>query len=150
VGERLRPGRKREGRVIRILQRANETTVGTLQRPKQFFIVIPDDPRLGHDIYVHPDWSKLPRPPQIGDKVVVKLTPWESRHVSPEGDIVEVLGPASEPEVAILSIIRKHHLPMEFPDAVLKEVDRVPETIHEHELERREDCRDTMIVTIDP
>ena len=150
VGERVRPGKKREGRVIRILQRANETTVGTLQRSKQFFHILPDDPRLGRDILIQPDWSKLPRPPQIGDKVVVKLAPWESRHVSPEGEIVEVLGPASEPEVAILSIIRKHHLPTEFPDGVLREVDRVPETIDEHEIARRVDCRATMICTIDP
>ena len=150
VGERVRPGKKREGRVIRILQRANETTVGTLQRSKQFFHIIPDDPRIGRDILVQPDWSRLPRPPQIGDKVVVKMAPWESRHVSPEGEIVEVLGPASEPEVAILSIIRKHHLPTAFPDAVLGEVDRVPETIDEHEIARRVDCRATMICTIDP
>ncbi len=150
VGQRLRPGRKREGRVIRILKRANETTVGTLQRSNNFFHIVPDDPRLGRDILVHPDWSKLPRPPQIGDKVVVKLSPWESRGVSPEGAVVEVLGPASEPEVAILSIIRKHGLATDFPAAVLEEVERVSETIDGQEIARRVDCRATMICTIDP
>src|SRR3989442_4517969 len=42
-----------EGRVIRILARANETIVGTLQQTRNFFYVVPDDPRLVHNLYVH-------------------------------------------------------------------------------------------------
>ena len=48
-------GQRREGRVIRILKRANETVVGTLQKSKQFFYVVADDPRFIHNIYVHPE-----------------------------------------------------------------------------------------------
>ena len=57
-----RRGRVRgpEGRVIRILQRATDTIVGTLQKTKKFFYVIPDDPRFGHDVYVRPGEAKLP------------------------------------------------------------------------------------------
>ena len=62
----------------------------------------------------------------VGDKVVVRLEVWESRHVNPEGEIIEVLGSASAPGVDMLSIIRKYHLPTEFPRDVLKQADRFP------------------------
>ncbi|HWB58016.1 MAG TPA: ribonuclease R [Chthoniobacteraceae bacterium] len=149
-GREQRSTDKLEGRVIKILERAHDTIVGTMQKTKKFFYVIPDDPRFGHDVYVHPGEVKLPRPPSVGDKVVVKLDEWESRHVNPEGEIIEVLGPASAPGVDMLSIIRKHSLPVEFPDAVQREAERISESIHESELARREDLRHQMIVTIDP
>ena len=136
---------KLEGRVIRILERANETLVGTLQKPKYFFIVIPDDPRIVNDIYVNPHPKA-----RIGDKVVVKLQPWETRHVNPEGDIIEVLGASDAPGVDMLAIIRKHRLPQTFPTDVLHEVERLPENPTEEEMRGRLDLRGEFIVTIDP
>ncbi len=145
-----RSGPRVEARVIRILRRAHETIVGTLQRSNKFFYVIPDSPRMVHNVYVHPGAVALPRQAEVGDKVVVKLDPWESRHVNPEGEITEVLGAATDPGVDMLSILRKYHLPEEFPAAVMKEAERISETIEEAEIGRREDLRGQMIVTIDP
>jgi ribonuclease R len=149
---RARGGRDRaEGRVIRILERAHDTIVGTLEQSKNFFYVVPDDPRIVHNVYVQvPPQPPLPRIPNRGDKVVVKLERWESRHVNPEGQIVENLGPSSAPGVDMLSIIRKYHLPTEFPRAVVEEAERIPETVGEQMFEGREDLRDQFIVTIDP
>jgi ribonuclease R len=140
----------REGRVIKILVRANRTIVGTLQRSRNFYYVVPDEPALVHDIYVtvQPGW--MPRTPEVNDKVVVRLDPWEHRHLNPEGDIVEVLGPAKKPGVDILSIIRKNDLPVAFQDAVLKEADQIPLDISERELRAREDLRSAPVFTIDP
>ena len=144
-------GERREGRVIRILKRASETLVGTLQKSnKQFYFVIPDDPRITQNIYVHPGAAPLPQPPAVGDKVVVRLDEWVSRHINPEGEIIEVLGAASAPGVDMLSIIRKHHLPVEFPAAVVEEAHLIPEQVPPAELERREDLRAQLIYTIDP
>ena len=153
--ERLRPrfpapGQRREGRVIRILKRASETLVGTLQRSQKFYYVIPDDPRIGHNIYVHPGAAPLPKPPVVGDKVVVKLDEWTSRHINPEGEIIEVLGAASTPGVDMLSIIRKNHLPTVFPPEVIEEAHKIPEQVPPSELARREDLRAALIYTIDP
>src|SRR5437764_7193098 len=136
-----------EGRVIRILTRANETIVGTLQQTRNFFYVVPDDPRLVHNIYVQPS-SIHGRQPRLSDKVVVRLEAWESRHVNPEGEIIELLGPRSAPGVDILSIIRKYHLPVEFPKAVLDEASALPERVTQ--IDDREDLRRQYIVTIDP
>ncbi len=116
-----------------------------------FYYVVPDDPRFVHDVYVQvPPRSKLPQAPNRGDKVVVRLEAWESRHVNPEGEIIEVLGPASAPGVDMLSIVRKYALPVEFPKNVLEEANRVSERLNASALEGREDLRDKFIVTIDP
>jgi len=155
---------RREGRVIRILERAHDTIVGTLQRSRNFYYVVPDDPRIVHDVYVG-QVSNSPQgesavadlplaafkiAPQVGDKVVVRLEAWESRHVNPEGEIIEVLGPASAPGIDMLSIIRKYHLPTEFPRDVLDQAKGIPETVDARQFEGREDLRGEFIVTIDP
>jgi ribonuclease R len=152
---------RREGRVIRILERAHDTIVGTLQRSRNFYYVVPDDPRFVHDVYVRsnvcshgPAGRRLEtghRPvATVGDKVVVRLDAWESRHVNPEGEIIEVLGPASTPGIDMLSIIRKYHLRAEFPKDVLDQAERIREEIDSRQLEGREDLRNEFIVTIDP
>ncbi|HJW38598.1 MAG TPA: ribonuclease R [Candidatus Udaeobacter sp.] len=157
---------RREGRVIRILERANDTIVGTLQRSRNFYYVVPDDPRFVHDIYVRPvaavsdrrasqNLKEDRRSPRhvvatVGDKVVVRLEAWESRHVNPEGEIIEVLGPATAPGIDMLSIIRKFHLTAEFPKDVLDQAERISEQVDARQLEEREDLRKEFIVTIDP
>src|SRR5437870_447050 len=142
---------RREGRVIRILERAHDTIVGTLQRSRNFYYVVPDDPRFVHDIYVRPERAqRLGTSASVGDKVVVRMEPWESRHVNPEGEITQVLGPASAPGIDMLSIIRKYHLPAEFPKDVLDQAERISENIDARQLEEREDLRNEFIVTIDP
>ena len=142
---------RREGRVIRILERAHDTIVGTLQRSRNFYYVVPDDPRFVHDIYVSPDRDeRVGTSASVGDKVVVRLDAWESRHVNPEGEIVEVIGPASAPGIDMLSIIRKYHLRAEFPKDVLDQAERISERIDARQLEGREDLREEFIVTIDP
>ncbi|HKS03795.1 MAG TPA: hypothetical protein VJR49_00445, partial [Chthoniobacterales bacterium] len=146
---------RREGRVIRILERAHDTVVGTLQRSRNFYYVVPDDPRFVHDIYVRPvgaiqDGQLSQTAATVGDKVVVRLDDWQSRHVNPEGEIIEVLGPASAPGVDVLSIIRKYHLPTEFPSDVLEQAERIPETVDAQQIAGRDDLRNDFIVTIDP
>lgn len=144
----MRESSQREGRVIRILERASETLVGTLQKSKNFFYVVADDPRFVHNVYV-PE----PRPPlaaKPGDKVVVRLEAWTSRHVNPEGSIVEILGESGKPGVDMLAIIRKHRLPEKFPPEVTREARTRSQQSPAEEAEGREDCRKDFILTIDP
>ena len=172
-GRKQRKDAQDEARVIRILERANTSVVGTLKASKNFFYVIPDDPRLQHDISVRfPAGVRAPQiemeergrksrqpaesrealaaGPQLGDKVVVRLDEWESRHVNPEGEVIETLGPADAPGVDMLSIVRKYDLPIEFPEAVVGEAEAIPERIEEAEIARREDLRGGFVITIDP
>jgi ribonuclease R len=139
---RLPAGGKPAGRVIRILERANDTLVGTLQKTGQFHYLVPDDPRFAHNVYTKPAHGA-----QVGDKVVVKLAEWTSRHINPEGTIVERLGKSDAPGVDILAIIRQHKLPTKFAEQTLAEVERIPATIP---VAGRLDLRGQFILTIDP
>ncbi len=94
--------------------------------------------------------TALPQTPAMGDKVVVRLEEWLSPETNPEGQIIEVLGPADAPGVDMLSIIRRNNLPTEFPEAVLAEAERIPETVDPRDAAGREDLRDDLIITIDP
>jgi ribonuclease R len=145
----FRDGDTETGTVVRILERQRMQIVGTLQQSKNFLYVIPDDPRIPHDVYVVPP-RDVGRPANLGDKVVVELREWESRHTNPEGEIIEVLGAPDEEGVDMLSVLRQYELPVHFPKAVLHEAHAIGSVVHEKDLAGRLDCRAHNVVTIDP
>ncbi len=148
---RIRPEQVEQetGSVIRILERRRNQLVGTLEQSREFLYVIPDDPRIPHNIYVPPA-RDVGRPAHIGDKVVVELREWENRHTNPEGEIIEVLGAPDEEGVDMLSVLRQYDLPLHFPKNVLHEARANGATVQPHELHGREDCRAHSVITIDP
>ena len=137
------------GRVVRVLERAREQLVGTLQKGRQLLYVIPDDPRITQDIYVTPP-RDTGRPARVGDKVVVELREWVSRHANPEGEIIEVLGPPDAQGVDMLSVIRQYRLPLHFPKPVLHEAQGFGREVKAADRAGRRDCRSHQVVTIDP
>ena len=137
------------GRVVRVLERARTQLVGTLQRTQQFLCVIPDDPRIPQDIYVPPP-RDVGRPAHVGDKVVVELHEWKTRHMNPEGEIVEVLGPPDAEGVDMLSVIRQYNLTLHFPKPVLQEARAFGQQVASSERVGRIDCRQHQVITIDP
>ncbi len=141
--------REPRGKVIRILERARTEVVGTLQKTPQFLYIIPDDPRIPHDIYVTRERGAKGAPP-VGEKVVVEMTEWPSRHNNPEGRIVEVLGKRDAPGVDMVSVLRQYQLPTGFPSAVRREAAAIPGEVRREDLAGRKDCRWQAVVTIDP
>lgn len=137
------------GAVVRVLERKRRQIVGTLRRGRQFLYVIPDDPRMPQDIYVPPP-RDVGRPAHPGDKVVVELAVWESRHTNPEGEIIEVLGPPDAEGVDMLSVLRQYDLPLHFPREVLEEARQIGTQVSRRDLRGREDCRRHPVITIDP
>lgn len=138
-------------RVMRILERANTTVVGTLQQSRMFFHVVPDDPRISRNILV-PDPARFkgrPRP-RIGDKVVVKLLEWTQPHMNPEGEILEILGKTHTPDAEFKALLHKHNLELGFPDDVMREVKTLSTTVSEQDCVGRLDCRGLFTITIDP
>ncbi len=148
-GLRPQPDGENTGVVIRILERKRTQIVGTLQRSPQFLYVIPDDPRIPHDIYVQPP-KDVGRPANVGDKVVVELREWISPSTNPEGEIIEVLGSADAEGVDMLSVLRQYSLPLHFPKPVLHEAGSFGTEVKPEEVSGREDCRRHQVVTIDP
>lgn len=138
------------GRVLRILERRSALIVGTLQKTARFFVVIPDDPRLLHNLYIPAPGTEGSPQAQPGDKVVAKLIDWKDRGTNPEGLLVERLGRATDPGVDILSIIRKFNLPAAFPPEALAEAESFPPVELPDRPVGREDLRGDFIITIDP
>jgi ribonuclease R len=131
------------GKVIRIIERGRHDIVGTLRSTGRFLNVVPIDPSFTQNFYV-PDAMGA----EIGDRVLIRFLNWENRHVSPEAEIIEVLGPADNPSVDTISIIRHYGLRDEFPEEVLREAEAVSAAM---ELPgQRVDLRDDLIITIDP
>lgn len=139
-------GQRREGSIIRILERGVQQIVGTYVESKSFGFVIPDDKKFASDVFIPKSASKGA---VEGHKVVVKLTTYPEGRKSAEGEVIKVLGHKNDPGVDILSVIHKHGLPMSFPDEVLKQANETPDTIDESELANRRDLRNETIVTID-
>lgn len=139
-------GRKREGVIRKILERANEEIVGTFTKSKNFGFVIADNQKFGRDIYIPKEYIKGA---VSGHKVVVKLTSYGSNKEKPEGKIVEILGHINDPGVDIMSIIKAYGLPMEFPNDVMKEIEKIPDEVDSKEFAGRMDIRDWQMVTID-
>ena len=146
-----RPDEKPNVRVIRILKRARITIPGTLEQAKHACYVIPDDPRIIHDILVpDPKNSGLKPIPKVGDKVVVKMLEWKQRHLNPEGEIIEVLGRTHEPDAEFKAILYKYDLNPRFPSAVEQQTKDIPDVVRSEDIGNRQDCRDLFTFTIDP
>lgn len=141
-------GRKPEGEVIDILQRAKTDFVGTIQISKSFAFVIPDNPRLGTDIFV--PLAKIGEAAN-GQKVVVHVVEWPTEQgKNPVGEVLRVLGNPGENDTEIHAILEEYGLPYEFPPEVLKEADNISLEITEEEIRRRRDFRQITTFTIDP
>ena len=146
-----KPNEKPNVRVIRILKRARITIPGTLEQAKHANYVIPDDPRIIHDILVpDPKNSGLKPIPKVGDKVVVKMLEWKQRHLNPEGEIIEVLGRTHEPDAEFKAILHKYDLNPRFPSAVEQQTKDIPDVVRSEDIGNRQDCRDLFTFTIDP
>ena len=98
-----RRGQRREAEVVRILERGIKQLVGTYEQSQNFGFVIPDNSKIGMDIFVPKERSKGA---VTGHKVVVELTSYGDESHKPEGRVVEILGHINDPGVDIMSIVR--------------------------------------------
>ncbi|GLH64367.1 ribonuclease R [Parageobacillus sp. G301] len=139
-------GARREGTIVRILERGVTEVVGTYTESKYFGFVIPDDKKIVNDIFIP---KHAANGAVEGHKVVVRLTSYPQGRMSAEGEVIKILGHKNDPGVDILSIIHKYGLPLQFPDEVIEHANSISDTISEKDLQGRRDLRDQMIVTID-
>ncbi len=140
-------GKRREGEVVRVLERGRSLIVGTVERVRKAYFVLPDDRRIGVSVLLSPSARGEARE---GDKVVVEIESWGRGIPQPQGRVVEVLGTAGEWSAELKSVQRDFQLPSEFPPDVLEEAERVPVTIPDDEIRRRLDLRPLLCCTIDP
>jgi len=139
-------GKKPEGEIIRIITRANNKVVGVFVKSGDFGFVVPDDKRIGQDIYIARKNFCGAKPDQ---KVVVEITAWPEERKSAEGKIIEILGTLGDVGLEILSIIKQNDLPLEFPEEVINASKRIAKEIKAADLKGRRDSRALPLVTID-
>lgn len=139
-------GKRKEAKIVRIIEHGIKNVVGTFEKSKNFGFVRPDNSKMLSDIFIPIERSKQA---VTGHKVVVEITDYGKNGKNPEGKVVEILGHVNDPGVDILAIVRGFELPMEFPEKVMKQVERVSHEVSEADCQGRKDLRDVLMVTID-
>lgn len=139
-------GKRCEGEVVKVLERGTREVVGTYQQCDGFGFVVTDNQRFLKDVFI-PVGKALAA--EDGDKVLAEIKDYGNKRRSPEGKIIEILGKPGECGVDVLCVAKSYELPMEFPEKVIKQAERIKETLNEGDFYGREDLRDLVMVTID-
>ncbi len=143
-----RKGRRPEGEVIKVLERATEFFIGTLRLSRKYAIVIPDRLNMPIDIFVDLNDTKGAKD---GEKVIVKIKKWhDKKNYSPIAEVTAVLGAVGSHDIEMKSILISNGFNLEFPEAVQKESEALSTEIPETEIARRRDMRKITTFTIDP
>ena len=122
--------------------------VGNYEESKNYGFVVPDNRRLGADVFIPKEHAAGARD---GQKVVAEITvsAKEEERKSPEGKILEILGDAEEAGIDILSIVRNYELPDAFTERELNQAERAAKPVSEADRAGRMDLREIRMVTID-
>ncbi len=134
------------GQITDIVERGNLVIVGRYFNESNAHFVVPDDQRIGQDVYVLPEHTAGA---QNGQVVSIKITKYPTKNFQPLGEIVEVLGDYLSPGMEIEIAIRKHQLPHEWPSGVKRQVESFVDEVTEKDFKGRTDIRDLPLVTID-
>jgi len=142
-----RKNRNPEGEVIEILERANDTFVGTLKVEKFYAFLLTENRTLANDIFIPKDKLKGGK---NGDKAVVKIVEWPEEAKNPIGQVIDILGKAGENTTEMHAILAEFGLPYVYPKNVETAAEKIPAEINEADYAEREDFRNVTTFTIDP
>lgn len=141
-----RRGRRREGRVIRILERRVQEILGLLSQAADIYYVEPEDEHLLFNLVIPAERLQGAVPGQV---VRARVVHYPTAHLNPQGEILEILGDVEDAEVQTRMVILKYRLPDQFPPEVRAEVDQLPPELALKDLGDRLDLRELPLVTID-
>ena len=142
-------GKKVEGSVVEVLERAKDTFVGIFQKiaEKDFGFVVFDKKTMNTDMFISKNHFNDAKD---GDKVIAKMREWRPGSKNPEGEIVTVLGTPGDHETEIHSILAEYGLPYNFEPEVEHDADQIDRSINDEEVSKRWDMRNICTFTIDP
>ena len=163
---RIESSGRADGEIVKILKRAHATVVGEFKIGRKGPYVVPHDARLQDWILIPPGMEIPPATRNVdrigvtapkvssveeldGMVVNVELLEYPERGESPVGRVIEILGHPDDFGVDVEIVIRKHHLPHQFPPEVIDQAQAIPAAISPADLEGRRDFREMPIVTID-
>lgn len=140
-------GKRKEGEVVEVIQRARTQFVGTLRMSQKFAFVVPDNNKIHVDFFV--GLSKI-KGAKDGQKVQVKLLEWKQGDQNPTGEVTEVFGFPGEHNTEIHAIMAEYGLPESFSDEVEYYARKLNLEIDPNEIKNRRDFREITTFTIDP
>lgn len=140
-------GKRKEGEVIEILQRHKMEFTGIVKMNERFAFFVPDDRKMLHDIFI--PLNEL-NGAKNAMKAIAEITDWPPDAKNPAGRIKHVLGKQGENDTEMNAILADYGFPLEFPDAVEKEAESIPQEILPDEISKRRDFRSITTFTIDP
>lgn len=146
ITEEKTEGRRKEGKILRVLERGMEQIIGIFEKNGAYGFVVPDNQRFAKDIFIPK--SKI-NGAINGHKVVVKINSFGDKDHNPEGEVIRILGHVNDPGVDILSVVEAYEIPYEFSDDVMNQVSKVGDEIDASLIDGRVDCRSFQTVTID-
>ena len=144
----IKKGRSRnEGMILDVVERERTQFVGTIQMHENFAFLVPDNSRIGTDLYIRKEKLKGAKD---GDKALAKITVWPKSADNPYGEIIEVLGNTGGNDVEMISILVNQGLDFRFNEDVLSEAESLTLELDKKEIAKRRDFRDIKTFTIDP
>ncbi|MEN9684355.1 MAG: ribonuclease [Bacteroidota bacterium] len=146
IKENLRTGKK-EGKITEVVTRKQTEFIGHVQLSTNYAFFIPDTDKPMPDLFI--PLAEL-NGAKNKDRVVARLLKWDREDKKPVGTIVSIMQPEDENDAAMKELLAQAGFPLFFPEDVLEEALRLPETLDTKEIARRKDCRDILTFTIDP
>lgn len=138
---------RNEGTIVEVTERERTQFVGTLEIHEKYAFLIPDNTRVGTDIYIPKEKLKGAK---NKDKALVKITTWPKSAENPYGEVVEVLGSSNTNDIEMLSILVNQGIDYAFPEYVLTQAEAIGIELDEKEFSYRRDFRTVTTFTIDP
>lgn len=142
-------GKRREGEIVRIVERSTKPFVGILHLVGAQGWVLMQSKSMPYDIEIDID-DALSKGAQSGMKVAAVVDRWGRGDMSPVGHIVDVLGIPGDNDTEMHAILAEFNLPYRFEPSVEKAADSISETITESDIKGRKDFRSILTYTIDP
>ncbi len=135
-----------EGRVVDVLERRTTELAGRYVTEAGVGFVIPENPRITHQIVIPPGKSKNAKPGRV---VSVEVVEPPTKSSPPIGRVLSVLGEMTEPGMETEVAIRSHGLRHRFGKGVRKEAKALGDTVPDSAVKGRKDLRSLPLVTID-
>ena len=135
-----------EAKIVEVTERAHESLVGQIRRYDGVWVVEPRNRKLVHPVVIHPEQTGGA---EVGQYVSVILTTQPSKHASPTGRVVQVIGHDDDPGIEIAVAVGTHDLPHEFSATALGQAEAYGSQIDTAIAATRKDLRDLPFVTID-
>ncbi|MEY2596260.1 MAG: hypothetical protein RI965_1532 [Bacteroidota bacterium] len=136
-----------QGVIVQVIERKQKQFVGVVEVNRDFAFFIPDTTKPIPDFFIP---ANLLHGAKDGQKVIAQIVAWEKNDKRPRGEVVEVVTPEKEADLAMKEILIQQGFPISFTNEVMEESSRIPDLIPKTEIKKRRDMRDTLTFTIDP